>query len=123
MRLVDHQKIERRHRIEIAGSRQRRNHREGHLSLPGLFARIDDGRPETGHDTAELFPVLVGEFVAMGEDASLGIGIDDHAPRDSREHDRLAGPGRGHGERVSMLRKRADASLDEQFLTGSQQHA
>ena len=79
-------------------------------------------RAGAGHDAAELVTVLVSEFVAMGEHAGLGVGIGDHAPRDSREHDRLAGPGWGYGERVSVLRERADASLDEQFLARSQQH-
>src|SRR5690606_5781529 len=91
-----------------------------------LLLRIDDRGRDLRVHPAELAAVLSGQLVAVGERAGLGAralrGFADHATDDSREHDRLAGSGRGDAEGVSVFVERADAALDELLLAGTQQH-
>ena len=59
----------------------------------------------------------------MGEDGSLGGAAADMLAHRRRQHDRLAGAGRGDAEDVAVLAERTKAALDEELLAGAEHHA
>ena len=122
VRFVDHQQIKRGHRLEIAGTRQRRHHGEGRLTGPVLAPGIDDRGRDLRRDPAELGAVLRRQLVAMGEDAGLGLAALDGARDDGGERDRLAETGRGDAERVAVIAERSEAALHEEALARTKAH-
>ena len=122
MRLIDHQQIECRHRLEIGGSGQRRRHGEGRLTGPVLAPGIDDRGRDLGRDPAELCAVLRRELVTVGEDAGFGVAALDGARDHGGERDGLAEAGRGDAERVAVIVERSEAALHEEALARTKAH-
>jgi len=122
MRLVDHEEIDRRHGIQICRPGKGRHHREGDLAIPVFTAGIDDRGRHAGINPGEFVPVLVCQFITVGQDTGLGSAVADHLARDRGQDNRLAGAGRSHTERVAVGVERRQAALDEKGLSGTKDH-
>ena len=122
MRLVDDQQIQFRHGGQVALSRQRRDHGEGHLAAPGLGCRVQNRGCDRWVHPAKLLAVLRRQLVAVGKHTSFGIRVADSFASNRRKHNRFACPCRRDAERVVSGCERRQAALDEEFLAGTQTH-
>ena len=93
MRFIDHQQIEDRDGSEMVVARQRLHHRERGAPGPGFVLGIEHGGADARIHPCKLGQVLAGQFIAMSEDAGLGIWLGQQAAGHRRQHDGLARPG------------------------------
>jgi hypothetical protein len=83
---------------------------------PGFLPGVEHRGGDAGVHPAEFLPVLRGQFVPVGQDADLGVGLVQYVAGDRRQHDGLAGAGHGRAQGVAVFAQRRKAALDEDLL-------